>query len=1002
MASPQKVAILGGGIGGLVAAFELTRDPDWRRRREVTVYQQGWLLGGKGASVRNLDHRARIEEHGLHIWMGFYENAFQVIRECYRELGRPRGAPLATWEEAFQRHDFLVVQEQVEGRWTPWRMDFPRNDSVPGDGGEFPGGGDYVGMILRWLLGLLTDWNQAHATVYPGRRGRLAEMARSLELIVSSLEVASAAVTVSLGAVAAHGAGILERAPGDGGLTDWLEQFLRRAWEALQPDIASDVDVRRLWFWVDFAVAVVRGLVRDGLTSPRADFSALDHYDLREWLRLHGARESTVHEAPIRGLYELVFADGETLAAGSMLNASLRMILAYKGSIFYKMQAGMGETIFAPLYAVLRRRGVRFEFFHRVRHLELDPASTSVATVRLGRQATVASGEYDPLVDVDGLPCWPHRPRYEQLVEGDALRASGADLVSHWCSWPDVEEVTLRAGEHFDRLVLAIPGCALKEVGRELVEALPSWRDAVYGLRSVKTQAMQLWFSGSTADLGWTLPSPVLSAYAEPFDTWCDMSHLIPRERWRPEDGVQSVAYFCGALGTASELPGEDGRCHATERARVRSGALRWLRESCGALLPGAADAGGLRWERLVDPGGGVGEERLDAQYLRANVNPTDRYMLSVAGTTRLRLRADRTGLDNLVVAGDWTLNGLNVGSVEAATMSGLQAARALDGRPRRIVGEPAGWDPHATATHGLGARYVERPGDVAPCQPYALSEVEMHVFGLDADLDALGRLCDRCLNEPSGGAVRYVPAVPWVALVCADAGAARSRDPRGASLGWLPEVDVAVWIPVLAAPRPGRRSLASRLRWFLPYVFVDSDVAAFAGREIYGFPKAVARVERRRDASGLIDLTLDTTLRRERGAGSRLALDRLLQVRRVEEAEERGARDWVYGRVGDLTESFLQGRFGDELTLVFLKQLRDAADPRRACYQAVVEARARALTVRSGRPLAGRYEVRWSDADSHPIRRELGLSGPLQTPWCALRFDLDFVMEAGAEVWRA
>ena len=47
----KKVAILGGGVGGMTAAFDLTNDPDWKDRfDEITVYQLGWRLGGKGAS----------------------------------------------------------------------------------------------------------------------------------------------------------------------------------------------------------------------------------------------------------------------------------------------------------------------------------------------------------------------------------------------------------------------------------------------------------------------------------------------------------------------------------------------------------------------------------------------------------------------------------------------------------------------------------------------------------------------------------------------------------------------------------------------------------------------------------------------------------------------------------------------------------------------------------------------------------------------------------------
>ena len=60
----------------------------------------GWRLGGKGASGRGPS--GRIEEHGLHIWMGFYENAFRLMRECYAELARdPGDRDVADWRDAF-------------------------------------------------------------------------------------------------------------------------------------------------------------------------------------------------------------------------------------------------------------------------------------------------------------------------------------------------------------------------------------------------------------------------------------------------------------------------------------------------------------------------------------------------------------------------------------------------------------------------------------------------------------------------------------------------------------------------------------------------------------------------------------------------------------------------------------------------------------------------------------------------------------------------------------
>jgi hypothetical protein len=95
----KKIVILGGGVGALTTAFQLT-DPEqernWKDCYDITVYQLGWRLGGKGASGRNQNISNRIEEHGLHVWFGYYYNAFKMIKQCYKELGRPSGAPLAT------------------------------------------------------------------------------------------------------------------------------------------------------------------------------------------------------------------------------------------------------------------------------------------------------------------------------------------------------------------------------------------------------------------------------------------------------------------------------------------------------------------------------------------------------------------------------------------------------------------------------------------------------------------------------------------------------------------------------------------------------------------------------------------------------------------------------------------------------------------------------------------------------------------------------------------
>ena len=77
----RHIHILGGGVGAITAAFHLSA-AGWRHRFSgITVHQMGWRLGGKGSSGRNMAKSARIEEHGLHIWFGFYENAFRMLNE---------------------------------------------------------------------------------------------------------------------------------------------------------------------------------------------------------------------------------------------------------------------------------------------------------------------------------------------------------------------------------------------------------------------------------------------------------------------------------------------------------------------------------------------------------------------------------------------------------------------------------------------------------------------------------------------------------------------------------------------------------------------------------------------------------------------------------------------------------------------------------------------------------------------------------------------------------
>ena len=94
------------------------------------------------------------------------------------------------------------------------------------------------------------------------------------------------------------------------------------------------------------------------------------------------------------------------MAAGVALENAARLFFTYKGAMFWKMQAGMGDVVFAPLYEVLRRRGVTFRFFHRVTGLRLTADRRSIGAIDMARQVELVNPdvEYEPLEDVGGLP----------------------------------------------------------------------------------------------------------------------------------------------------------------------------------------------------------------------------------------------------------------------------------------------------------------------------------------------------------------------------------------------------------------------------------------------------------------------------------------------------------------------------------------------------------------------------------------------------------------------
>lgn len=474
----KRVVILGGGVSGMTAALNLT-DPRNPRHADydVTVYQMGWRLGGKGASGRNMDPSLnyRIEEHGLHVWFGCYDNAFRLIQRCYDELNRPPDAPIARWTDAFKPHSAGGTLDFTTAHPRAWLEQFPPNDAVPGEGDLLP-----LAEYAREGFGLMHEllrrsphttpsptgddaWRMPDAATVAGQERAIAledRVFRTLVWIVS--HVGALAFLLRLGErVALSLTGL----------------FLRWRWARIKDRVATAAGTgdRHFWLFANAIYAVLNGffvnrVFRNGLRSQNG-------VDFRDWLARYAIDDGgyMVNSDWMRGIYDGLFAyvDGDNRTpdgapfppkakceAGVALLCGLRQYATYKGAAVWRMQAGMGDVVFGPMYEVLERRGVKFRLFHKVEALRSADGGTLTA-IDIARQVTItpeqeARGGYQPFVQVKGLPCWPATPLYAQLVEGETLKARGVNLEDQFPDWTPVERFQLVAGRDFDEAVLAI------------------------------------------------------------------------------------------------------------------------------------------------------------------------------------------------------------------------------------------------------------------------------------------------------------------------------------------------------------------------------------------------------------------------------------------------------------------------------------------------------------------------------------------------------------------
>lgn len=709
--TPERIVVLGGGIAAMTAVFELTEQPNWQDKYDITVYQMGWRLGGKGASGRGED--GRIIEHGLHLWFGFYENAFNVMGRAYQafqDMGLYPDSPIRSIDKAFAPQEFFEYDEHIDGAWMPWDMPFKVTPN------EYPGDGDHMRTIIQAILKVIEKMQEAVSNYLGGT---------SVDNVTAEEAVASP--DSGLAALISHGEYLLQRAheiamqlhladqadnvphlartdettEAHGFLQGLLESFFH--WfESEIEKLPITTELRRLILLIQMGYYNIKGVLEDDVLFSPEGFDSINDEEYTAWLARHGAPQDLLTSALLSGVYDMAFTyrdgipafENRSVAAGTAVYGMLRMFLTYQGAVFFKMNAGMGDIVFAPLYAVLSQRGVKFNFFSRVTNIGVSGDKTSVQTIDMALQAT-PKDTYDPLIFVKNLPAWPNDPLYDQLKEGAQMQAMqkegiNVDLESFYCAWPDVGQLTLTAGQDFDKVILGISIGAFPYVCPELIANSSAWQDMIANVPTVWTRQYELWMTKTAAELGTTSDNPLAMSYAEPGDVWTNMSHLLPVEDWQGSSVPQSIYYVGSVMPTPTTQPPPDQHDFPTEAKQMALKPMEtYLQNSAALIWPKGTQAdnpNALDWSVLYAKGDAKDEARLLQQDIRANINPTERQPIAKEKSWRFKLKPSDSKYGRLYLAGDWTYVGvLSFGCVEGAVLSGRLCSQAICGYPTSV-----------------------------------------------------------------------------------------------------------------------------------------------------------------------------------------------------------------------------------------------------------------------------------------------------------------------------
>jgi uncharacterized protein with NAD-binding domain and iron-sulfur cluster len=720
----KKIVILGGGMGSLTTAYELTSHEGWEKYYDITLYQLGWRLGGKTATGRGVNNR--IEERGIHIFQGWYDNAWRLVKDAYRlqeELQLNPDSPFKSWKDAFRPHNTTLLTEFsfAEGKWINWPIIFPPNDVEPGTDAQQSTWqilhkviGLALGLVLgspyqkgaelsKWALADFVKVSPAGPAGPPRRKSWFIRIINYF--IVKTEKVIEVPLLHEIYAIADK----LLAAPHDekhqhfSELISLVERLNGWMKEHLEHLVVGNNKIRRIITLLEWLFVNLKGMFADVYVreTHSFDYARVNEMDYRAWLKKHGASELVLNSAPVRFIYTGSFANliGENpgMIASDIALRMCLLAVSYKGSFISMLNAGTGDTLITPIYQVLKQRGIKFKFFHRVDQVHYS-GTGEIEEISIAEQVTLKDpgAGYSPTVKVNGLNSWPCEPLYDQISgeQAERLKSGQVNLESSWTSWPDAGHFKLVKGKDFDQVVLGIPAAALKTICSEIISKNERWKNMVEKVVMVPTFGVQFWAKPDLVALGydhasWGLPAdtePDSVTFSNPHYSWTDMTPILRQENWDADNMPGHVSYFCGTITMPSPLPPFTKLGFpAEQKIRIMALTEQWLHDYMGWFFTKAGNVEyptGFSLDLLIDPDKQEPEkqglDKLTSQFFSVNIDPSNHYTLALPGANKYRFKTDETDFRNLFVCGDWTNFGLNVGHIEGTVVSGLRCANAI------------------------------------------------------------------------------------------------------------------------------------------------------------------------------------------------------------------------------------------------------------------------------------------------------------------------------------